>query len=78
MTSLTSFDTTPCTAQPPTVDSPYMTKRAVAKFPNVSERRVDRLRASGDVGYVLVRGQVRVSLHDVVRFLAKDEVSSIA
>jgi hypothetical protein len=55
-----------------------MTKRAVAKFPNVSERRVDRLRASGDVGYVLVRGQVRVSLHDVVRFLAKDEVSSIA
>jgi excisionase family DNA binding protein len=78
MTTMTVLDTTPRTAQPPTVDSPYMTKRAVAKFLNVSERTVDRLMASGDLGYVRVRGQVRFSLHDVVRFLVKNEVSSIA
>lgn len=56
------------------LDSPHLNKNAVATYLNVSERTVDRLRASGDLGYSRVRGQVRFSLHDVVRFLAKNEV----
>ena len=77
MTSLTSLDTTTRTTQPPAINS-YMDKTAVAALFDVSTRTVDRLMASGDLSFTRVRGQVRFSLHDVVRFLAKNEVSSIA
>jgi excisionase family DNA binding protein len=60
------------------LDSPYLSRATVAKLFNVSMRTVDRLKASGDLGFTRVRGQIRFSLHDVVRFLAKNEVSTVA
>jgi excisionase family DNA binding protein len=63
---------------PPTVDSPYMNKLALAKFLGVSTRTVDRLKDSGALTFTRVGHQVRFSWHDIIRFLAKNEVSSIA
>jgi excisionase family DNA binding protein len=57
----------------PTFDSPYLSRPAVAELLNVSTRTLDRLKASGDIRFTRVRGQVRFSLLDVAKYLAKNE-----
>jgi hypothetical protein len=55
-----------------------LTRPAVAELLKVSTRTVDPLKGSGQLGYVRVKGAIRFSLLDVARYLAKNEVSSIA
>jgi excisionase family DNA binding protein len=63
---------------PPSIDAPFLNKADVAAFFGVSTRTVDRLMASGHLGYTKVSGQVRFSLLDVAMFLAKHGVNAIA
>jgi excisionase family DNA binding protein len=78
METSTVLDRTITTIPLPMFDSPYLTRPAVAELLKVSTRTVDRLKGSGQLGYVRVKGGIRFSLLDVARFLAKNEVSCIA
>lgn len=74
METSTVLDHTTTTIPLPMFDSPYLSRPAVAELLNVSTRTLDRLKAAGEIGYVRVRGQIRFTLLDVVRYVAKNEV----
>ena len=78
MTNMTVLANITSLVNPPTVDSPYMNKVALAKILGVSTRTVDRLKDSGALTFTRVGHQVRFSWHDIIRFLARNEVSSLA
>ena len=48
-----------------------LTKREAAELLHVSERTLDRLRATGQIRVVRVRGVVRLSVAEVERFITK-------
>jgi excisionase family DNA binding protein len=51
-----------------------LTKREAADILNVSERTLDRLRATGQIRVVRVRGAVRLSTAEIEKFIAKQTI----
>lgn len=61
------------------LDSPSLDIRAVAAYLGVSPRTIDRLKNAGALGYTKVgRRQIRFSLQDVARYVARNEVREVA
>jgi excisionase family DNA binding protein len=60
----------------PSIDAPSLVKRDAASYFNVSQRTIDRLRASGALGYARVGGQVRFAWSDLLAFKMKNEVAA--
>lgn len=48
-----------------------LTKREAADLLRISERTLDRLRATGQIRVVRVRGAVRLSASEIEKFIAK-------
>jgi excisionase family DNA binding protein len=53
-----------------------VTKREAARLLHISERTLDRLRATGQLKAVRVRGAVRFSPAEIDRFIAKATVKN--
>ena len=58
----------------PSIDAPSLDKHDAASYLNVSQRTIDRLRASGALTFTRVGGQVRFCWRDLITFQMRNEV----